>query len=883
MLQLSGFFQPKLPVFGTRNVFGSCSDPGGALLPSMVVDSGNNLFVGFGLATLSAHGVAADNEAVFQLGEWLKCGAGYTKPNIEATSCMACAAGRYAPNALEGRWPCPVCPPNHYCPIAFASPQPCTPNSSSPAGSTHSLDCLCLPGFGFDDAQHCVACLPGQYKNTTSNHVCDSCPAHAWSPLASAALSQCACVAGYTGVNGTACTACTNSFKASYGPTNCTACPVNSVSAPAAISSSQCACLPGYTSAFNGSTCHPCAASSYKPTFGSDVCSPCPINSWSPAGSFAIDQCTCLPGFTGSNGTACSPCGQAQYKDSFGSAACSNCPAHASSPLASASVTACECMPGYHGFNGSVCTACAPNSLKSSFGPSTCTSCPLHAISPAASTSLLQCYCSPGYSGNNVGNGTACTPCGNTFYKPSVGPAFCSSCPANSWSPIASTSITQCVCQPGYTGLNGSACSPCPFGTQKPSYGPAVCVNCTAQDIVCFCPPGQFSNGTQCVQCSPGRYKSDFGPYACSPCPAHSNSTLFGSISVANCSCLAGYAGVAPSCVACAIGQFKTAASQLCVSCPHNSSTVAIASTSLPDCLCNAGFAGTVGGPCVACAPGNYSTGGASAHCQQCSAGRYGSTSSLASASCSAPCTSGHYCPTGTATPQSCPTQTLSALGSASISQCYCTLGFTAATNGTVCSPCEIQTRLRACALRALSCSCNIASRQFCGQSMHLFAWIRWQQRHCVYSLQTIAIQNQLWLCCVFQLFCVLLVSCSQHLSFCVCMHARLSRPQWLLVYPLCSKFVQIPLRSYELQRVSIAFGVCDWQRLLIAVRMFAWLHWRQRLCLQSLCPRFFQSCDWLSSLFTVSTALKHNHHGCKLNGRVRVQCWGCEFGWPLE
>lgn len=102
--------------------------------------------------------------------------------------------------------------------------------------------------------------------------------------------------------------------------------------------------------------------------------------------------------------------------------------------------------------------------------------------------------------------------CATGKYKSSVGPAACTSCPANTWSPVATTSLAKCECVPGYlAATNGSACSACPVNTFKSFYGPASsCISCPGVSVspfgsssllACSCPPGTSgNNGTACTR-----------------------------------------------------------------------------------------------------------------------------------------------------------------------------------------------------------------------------------------------------------------------------------------------------------------------------------------------------------------------------------------------
>ena len=73
-----------------------------------------------------------------------------------------------------------------------------------------------------------------------------------------------------------------------------------------------------------------------------------------------------------------------------------------------------------------------------------------------------ECTCKPGY----YGNGIKCTPCEVNQY--SFNDTTCISCPQNSASSLASTSILDCKCTApnNYLDVETSTCIPCPIGFQ---------------------------------------------------------------------------------------------------------------------------------------------------------------------------------------------------------------------------------------------------------------------------------------------------------------------------------------------------------------------------------------------------------------------------------
>jgi len=63
--------------------------------------------------------------------------------------------------------------------------------------------------------QECQECIAGKYKNLTDDSACVDCPTFSHSSSASIALADCVCNAGYSGENGSTCTACDSAI---YSP-----------------------------------------------------------------------------------------------------------------------------------------------------------------------------------------------------------------------------------------------------------------------------------------------------------------------------------------------------------------------------------------------------------------------------------------------------------------------------------------------------------------------------------------------------------------------------------------------------------------------------------------------------------------------------------------
>lgn len=250
--------------------------------------------------------------------------------------------------------------------------------------------------------------------------------------------------------------------------------------------------------------CLPCWVGSFSLAVGtmdSSTCTTCPDYTNSGAASDELTDCTCNKGYTGPNGLACTACPTGQYKDVQGSAFCmlcaadtwlgysaaiapsncSSCSPNSQSPEGSSLITACQCNAGWTGNLGGPCTACIAGTYKLLKGSASCVNCPADTYSVTVNAT------------------TAGT---------------CLACPANSVSPAGSDDVTDCQCNPGYTGPNGGPCVQCAAGLWKSWIGPEACSTC---------PEGTYSgatgltNYTQCTDC-PANFWSGWGKTLVADC-----------------------------------------------------------------------------------------------------------------------------------------------------------------------------------------------------------------------------------------------------------------------------------------------------------------------------------------------------------------------------
>jgi hypothetical protein len=373
----------------------------------------------------------------------------------------------------------------------------------------------------------------------------------------------------------------------------------------------------------------------------------------------------------------CVPCADGYYKSEFSVALCTACPTGtwtmqgAGGAMNMSDCT--RCSAGYTGADSvsgvAVCTACVAGKYKSAIGSGSCTSCGSFMTSVAGTTSVSGCMCGPGYSGPGGG---PCVPCASGTYKDVSGSGACTTCGVDGSGPLGSTAFANCVfaCAPGKTGPDGS-CSACVAGKYKTTSGSVVCTDCGV-----------------------GTYSTTVGASAastCVSCPVNSNSVASSS-AITGCTCNAGYTGPDGGvCSACVPGKYKTSGgsavcmdcgvgtysvavgatvSATCVSCVANSNS-GVSSSSSVACVCNAGFTGPDGGVCSGCVAGKYKTSSGSAACTDCGMTTYSVT---VGASASSTCVA---CPATTNAPSS----------SSDVTACACNVGYTGA-NGGPCTAC---------------------------------------------------------------------------------------------------------------------------------------------------------------------------------------------------
>ncbi|EKX34852.1 hypothetical protein GUITHDRAFT_119038 [Guillardia theta CCMP2712] len=376
-----------------------------------------------------------------------------------------------------------------------------------------------------------------------------------------------------------------------------------------------------------------------------------------------------------------------------------------------------------------VCSTCPADSY---YDVNHCASCPFGSVSPVGSTALSDCVCAQGYT--RVGG--VCNSCPVGTFKNTSGDESCTACkPASTTNKAGATHQYECFCNPGTYGSSSIGCKQCGVGEYNPYSNQTSCVNCPVPRITtsngtsslsgCVCDPGYYqeSNG-DCMPCSPGTYKDIAGNEACTACPTGRDSAIFGGVSLSSCYCLPGYTGL--DCNPCGPGYYKeVVGSGSCQACPPGYFQPVQAATSPARCLpCSLGYYSDVNAsrsPCTACPINTYADTLASVQCTPCQGNSSSSEGAISQSRCLCnpgydayspgvcePCSVGYYkgslgnvacqiCPDGyysdhgaTTACTVCPANSWAPTGSATVSACLCIPGYTLV--GGSCEPCPAGT-----------------------------------------------------------------------------------------------------------------------------------------------------------------------------------------------
>jgi hypothetical protein len=253
-------------------------------------------------------------------------------------------------------------------------------------------------------------------------------------------------------------------------------------------------------------------------------------------------------------------------------------------------------------------------------------SCPPHSNSSALSSSLDQCLCNPGYFGDASISATLCQFCKDDHFCPGRGANLSYVCPNGKYSLPGSDDEGDCNCPTN-----------------------AVSQQKASQVMQCVCSPGYYRvynytallGGWQCALCKPGEYCYD---NLNATCPPHSVSLAVAG-ALLDCFCTPGYKNASAQ-----------TALELCVECPANSYctgkgavsacvTHAISPTQSRDaskCYCDQGWKGLNNSACVACDTPTFCYEGIEA---KCSEGTFSQAKSWTMDNCS--CIAGRWGPKG--------------------------------------------------------------------------------------------------------------------------------------------------------------------------------------------------------------------------------------------
>lgn len=331
---------------------------------------------------------------------------------------------------------------------------------------------------------------------------------------------------------------------------------IGSCTHPEVAINDTCTCAPGFT--WRNSQCSSCERGKYKPEDGLHECTACPAHHSSLENATEAEDCFCVIGYERTDPATCRACLTGFYKDFVGDGMCLPCTSNASTftpqgvPItASVSQTDCKCVAGYEGAFDTGCNACAVDYFKAPDTPDqACVPCTHVGVNLAtlgtASDAAADCMCKPGFFLTPEG---VCTQCVAGTYKPEIGMLTqCSTCPANSFSPAASKTVEDCVCDPGFfrvDGTTGFSCVLCPSNFYCPGLGQKLqCMlnslspaGSTSLDS-CTCVSSMYKLADACFTCPP-----DFfcvGDNTKEACPENSQSPA-GSDSLAQCVCDGGF------------------------------------------------------------------------------------------------------------------------------------------------------------------------------------------------------------------------------------------------------------------------------------------------------------------------------------------------------
>ena len=331
---------------------------------------------------------------------------------------------------------------------------------------------------------------------------------------------------------------------------------------------------------------------------------------------------------------------------------------------------------GICGGNNETCCSCDPGMYTDSCDlgtERTCQNCPQGTFKLNEERYVESCLpcaaCEPGYSRTFCGLSSDgnCTACAEGKYKLENDSSLCFDC-------------ADIMCDKGFylVGCQGSTngtCEECPTNTYKNVTGAEECSHCQPcgmGNILSSC--GHDSAGT-CQLCQPGSYQNESHQliFECLQCPAGFYVSESG----------------AGECSECPRGFWSTSGASECVECPANSYTSLTRSTAITQCSCDKGYTGENGEVCQACEPGKFKDVIGNSTCSDCAAGKFSNETAAEDVVVCQITPVGTYSGQASSEPSQCPQFSHSAIGSQSIEECKCNLGYTGSDGGP-CTACPM-------------------------------------------------------------------------------------------------------------------------------------------------------------------------------------------------
>ena len=411
-------------------------------------------------------------------------------------------------------------------------------------------------------------------------------------------------------------------------------------------------------------------------------CAVCPVNSRTadPANASSVFECVCEAGFSNSS-ELCRECALGHFKDALGNVTCSVCPVNTNtSGTGRVDIEECLCAPGFFLPTNppDTCLPCAAGTSKDNIGNDACRPCGPDTFCPAQSILPVPCvsHSTRAQDGGQSVFDCLCLP--GFFTVDSYAARGCEECPVGTYNE-----------QVGSAAFGNTSCDACPENTFNPLAGSASVVACLACDAnargpegssaetSCLCNLGYSGEpGAECEACAVGKFRSDATQYICEECPVDSYNA-----------------------------QLHMVSAESCLPCPAPTSTNGGAgSGSLLHCVCDPGYRAVLGldagaWECADCGPGRFQPSRNASACLQCPAGTYSAALTAISPDTCVGCAPGSFADTVASSEcelcapdtwqdlrdadaasqrcQRCPRNSSSVVaGAVNVSTCVCAVGF---------------------------------------------------------------------------------------------------------------------------------------------------------------------------------------------------------------